>query len=839
MSVLSNSEFVSAWERCRTGWLPSNTSDQFPNNSSDPPSTPKFLVELIEKELKSQKATERQSSSTNRSNSMTYLGVPQKSYSCDSIGRHSNSDISHHKISLHQLNLLTIETWHCHTRCLSLSFVKDLTHEATLYGTEFVPDFPVQLWLFQPRKIAELLSLGQPSSSESNIKSFPLVHSLLDVPHEVQVKLERLHFLFLMRLKDSFQGFKNKLMQYLTLDSLLQSQETEAFHVNKDNVGLVSDIIDDGKEIREKLAAAFKDENEKDPSSSSDSIDSLVTAAINVHGIRIIVSLPSLGPVLKLPKEESPVIQESNSSSLRLHTLNSSTNLLMPTHPKSASPSTCSLNVPIGQQQSQKTQSMPQLNIPVGTKNVVHSPTSVSLYESTEDFVYVSKPSSSSSSVPPSPEASIPEAIEVSPDTTTSEEVVVPDLTTTSIDSQMSDEEILSAEESKEETNVPESVQLRNEESKVQVPIVNEPVSTESSLLVPTHSLYISTRKLKLLLTLSEEGIALRTTVDALHIQELTDSEISELEKKRSSRMKIESVEEVSCPVIKARVQLGKSVAKYFPDTAMAEFPIDGVLFLKVSGLKVVLGINNLMAVKDFFDDEMETNSPLPIQLRIIETQLVIKDQLSLPLVHPKNATVNVPDVFVNRGPRAHGTNLIQNDTVESFIEENENLTNPPVVETVINKIDSDSNSNLLDSFHHFIRDFEVHTAKKGVRTEKVNQLLEDLGKEISVPSPLYSEQLSCEFYSNVSSSRPHVTVDSLRTEAEALRQDNKKLQLELVCAREEQTNIAKERDEITKELVEVKVKLANVHFVMEQQLIKMERLYSENCNLKDKLGES
>ena len=331
------------------------------------------LVDLIEKELKSQKAAEKQSSSDNRSNSVTHLKVPQTLYSRNSTGRHSAPDISHHKISLHQLNLLSIETWYCQTRCLSLSFVKDLTHEATLYGTAFVPDFPVQLWMFQPRKISELLSLGQSPTSESHLdklNSLPVLHLLLDVPQEVQVKMERLHFLFLMRLKDSFQGFKTKLMQYLTLDSLLQAQETEAFHTTRGNVSLETDNTDEGEEVKEKLAAAFKDRSKNEPSSPSvDNGSSLITAAINVHGIKVIVSLPSLGPVLKLPKVASPVVSQSNSNSLKLH--NSISSMESPRQ-KTTSPS--SLNVPSGPQTSQKTQSMPQLNTPMETKNVFQSP---------------------------------------------------------------------------------------------------------------------------------------------------------------------------------------------------------------------------------------------------------------------------------------------------------------------------------------------------------------------------------------------------------------------------------------------------------------------------------
>ena len=866
---MSDSNFLNAWNRCKSGWL-SNTSGHFPSNANDPLPTPQLLIDLIEKELK---ASQMQSQA--RSNSSAQLAVPNK-YNKSQVERRSAPDISHHKISLHQLNLLTIESWCVHTRCVSLSFVSDMSHEATLYAKEFVSDFPLQLWIFQPKKMAEVLGSNSPTmTSVPQASSLPLIHTLVDVPQEVEIKMERLHFLFLMRLKDSFQGFKNRLMQYLTLDSLLETQDKEAFHLVSNDTDSSGEA---GEDLRDKLSNIFKDDTSSEcVKPSSEEANSLITAGINVQGVNIVVALPTLGPVLKGAKKGSPSVTDSP---LRQQPPKDPTPARDPT-PTSAPTPSVSAPVTISSlnttpDHTHKTQSMPQLHVHhMENLKVSMSPTSVSLCEVTEDFVYVSHSSplsdtpSKSVSPPPPPLPVIqePESIEEDPaqppvftltsgaevDNVKAEKCLSStdsldkdlgpcDLSTPAVDE--STKQAKEFEASSDVHVVSDEVPIPNT-SKDQV-MAGDSISnsgSERQSLVPTHSLCINTGKVRVLLTLSEEGIAVRATVDSVHIEELTDSELKALENKRnSSRKKAEVVEDAISPVIKVRFELGKSASKYFPDRG--DLLIDGVAFLKVSGLKVVLGIKNIMAVKDFFDDEKEADSPLPIQLRILETQLVIKDQLSLPLVHPRNMTVNVPDIFINRGPRAQGTNLVQADTSDSPV-----LDKPPVVETVANHVNQTPCSkhafaDLLDSFQSFIDALQAHTLQKGQQMiqhpEKVAQLVQELEKNLtaSAPSPFYNDAVSCDFYYNVSSSYPHPTIDGLKAEVEALRLDNKKLQLELVSAHEEETFTRKEKDEITRELVDVKVNLASAHLVIEQQLIKLDRLYTENCLLKDRLGE-
>ncbi len=806
-------------------------------------------MDLIDKELKAQKSSETltpTASTTNRSSSSTHLKAPQASYNRGFSGRRSAPDISHHKISLHQLNLQTIETWYCHTRCVSLAFVSNLTHEATLNATEFVHDFPIQLWLFQPRKIAELLSPAQSPScsppSVDSIKSLSAAHLLLDMPQEVELKLERLHFLFLMRLKDSFQGFKNRLMQYLTLDSLLEAQQTEAFHIHKDD----EDDENDGEELRDKLSAAFKDDPAQKNSSIEESSNSLVTASACVQGIRVIISLPSLGPILKGPKQGTPVLKQLS----KVSTINKSSSaqtLLKPNVDSSQ------LSV---SKRDQRAQSMPHLSVELSSeaKSRLHSSaTPLSLQGSSDEFVYIAHPSNgdTSQSVSPTPMDLIPEGIEVLPDAISNPSEQGDFLSSFENSANLHTStgdvvEVTLNAEKPHSADTPSNAHVVTQHDvptaagslPVQVPpvIIDTSVSPQPSL-VPTHSLYIKTGGLKLLLCLSDQGIALRTTVDTLHIDELTEAELNELDRKRTSKKDGKSNDNIACPVIKARVELSKHVlAKYFPNLVPETFPLDGVVFLKVSGLKAVLGIKNVMAVKDFFDDEKESDTPLPIQIRIVETQLVIKDQLSFPLVHPKNIVVNVPDIFVNRGPRAHGTNLIQ---TESLDKQEVQQDPPPVVETVMTRaVNTDTNTDLLESFHNLINSFQTRTAQTGqVQPKKVDQLLKELERTLISP-PSYNDSLSCDFYTNVESSSPHSTVESLMTEVEALRIDNKKLQLELVNAREEHSDTAKERDEITTQLIDAKLKLASAHLVLEQQLITMERFHSENSNLKDRLGE-
>ena len=143
MSLFDSQEFLDAWKKVSTGWLP-NSTGQFPHSVTDPSPIPDNLRELIDTEIKQRS---RKSSATDSSFSpkQTYFkespNIPSPRKSVEEANR---------KASLHQLKLAALECWEVGTRCVTISFVDDLSHQATLYTNEFITDFPLQLWLFQP-----------------------------------------------------------------------------------------------------------------------------------------------------------------------------------------------------------------------------------------------------------------------------------------------------------------------------------------------------------------------------------------------------------------------------------------------------------------------------------------------------------------------------------------------------------------------------------------------------------------------------------------------------------------------------------------------------------------
>ena len=817
---------------------------QFPHNPNDPSPVPKILIDLIEKELKSQKTTPLQSS---KSHSTIHL-KPGSSHPSSREGRRSAPDISHHKISLHQLNLATMECWYAHTRCVALAFVSDLSREATLYAQEFITDFPLHVWLFQPKKMAEmlastispspspspLLSSPLPSSSSSvppSSSTLPLIHIIAHTSQEVNVKLERLHFLFLMRLKDSLQGFKNTLMKFLSIQSIIESQ-SEAFQIQQE----------EDEDLKEKLSATFKR-----PSSpnSPETLESRVTASINLEEIKVFVALPSMGPVMKSPAVTNPV--SPNLSLTRSQRIKSQA--IPKTSPNGCKVTQYSSNVPsimvtMPFDHTHKTQSMPVLtpqssqlshDISVSTSELHSLQENV---QESEGFILVDTVSSPMDSYPVPPrqlESISPSSLCVGTEEEKEEEFSSENDILESQNSNM-DDILLNTEEVFSSEN--ENVETESQNNKIDEILLNTESKTShlttstTSLYAPVHTLYVQTGIVRVLLSLSGDGIAVRATLDSIDLSEITDEEVKQIQSERPKQY--QDRDSACLPVIKVRVEIGNSAEKYFPNVETQTLP-DGVVFLKLSGLKPVLSMKNLMVTKDFFDDEIVSNNPIPLQLRVMETQFVLKDSFSLPVSNPRTITLNIADLFVNRGPRAEGTNLIHfSEGLSTRTETDDNCLDTPST--------SDTNTTLLDSFQRFIDAFQAHTAHKGEvnipQPDKISKLLEELQSTLTSP-PAYTEAISCDFYTNITSSSPHPTIDSLRAEVENLKIENQKLLIDLTNVQKEQEETEEDRDYVTTELVDTKVKLASAHLVLEQQLIRMERLYTENCMLKDKHGET
>ena len=234
------------------------------------------------------------------------------------------------------------------------------------------------------------------------------------------------------------------------------------------------------------------------------------------------------------------------------------------------------------------------------------------------------------------------------------------------------------------------------------------------------------------------------------------------------------------------------------------------------------------MALKDFFDDEVEAAMPMPIQLRILETHFLLRDTLFSDLSCPRNLTVNVPDLFLNRGPRAHGTNLVQ-------LSPSSGVGGAAPSETVA-AVTNDTEKVLMESFRKFIQALQTHLSQSGEgvpRPEQISQLLHQLQDSLSSP-PSYTEAISCDFYSKLT--KPHQTVASMEAEMERLQRENAQLKEDFKNVSLQHTETKEENVDVTRQLVNAKVDLASAHLVLERQKMKVESLSNEKMNLEEQL---
>ena len=109
-------------------------------------------------------------------------------------------------------------------------------------------------------------------------------------------------------------------------------------------------------------------------------------------------------------------------------------------------------------------------------------------------------------------------------------------------------------------------------------------------------------------------------------------------------------------PVVKARIELGDQVSRFFP---VSVTEADAILVAKATGLEIGLLVQNMAVLKDFFDDEFEAELPIPMHLRIDNTKLVILESPGDGPDHWKSLSVEVNQADIHRGRSlAEGVNI-------------------------------------------------------------------------------------------------------------------------------------------------------------------------------------
>ena len=752
---------------------------------------------------------------------------------------------SHSIASTNQINLLMLECWHAHTRCVNLSFVADMSHKATLHTKQFVQDFPFSLWLFQPKKFEEILSAATPNDTPTS-SHLPSIYTMVDIASPITLQLEHMQFLFLMRLKDSFQYFKNRIMKYFSIDTLIESQGTQAFQVTKDGSDI--DSIDDGEsteatdDIKGKLKAVFA--RGRDRADSKVQGD-FVTAGVSLSGLEVSIMLPTLTRINKKRKKGAKHETGTAGQVVNIETAGPG---------PSPAPSPF---FPLEVSFSPPTPSLPD-SAPSLTEVIQNGSGPP---KGSDDFIFVESPQNSThTELPPlvssSSNVSSDNNENAITDSESSSDMPLPHSETTPL-SETTPEDDVDIPNVPIDTLKPHLLNVAN--SLKSVSMSSTGGSSVSSFVVPEYILVAKVGVVQGGATISSEGICFKAAVRTVDLNEYKEEEYKLMndEKSRRKRIKKEDGEKGSdvLPVIKARIELGQSVGTYFPkeDSSSKDPESDkdtwsipeGVVFLKVNGLKPTLALKNTMVMKDFFDDEIESEVPIPLQLRLTETQVSLKDSVPAPLLHPRNLTVNIPDLFVNRGPRARNTNLLTAEgggvatpvvgMATPLVSKKSGVATPTVgVATPIvarRQEEGVDDEKLLQSLVDHLKSNEG----KAQGNHKIQAIVKEI-QALLETTPTYTDSLSCDFYTNLTSDKPHPTVERLQNEIDTLRKENAELSGSLSRSREDTKNVAEERAEVVKQLVKVQMEHATLQLAHEKQLRQIDRLVTEKGDLQEQI---
>ena len=414
----------------------------------------------------------------------------------------------------------------------------------------------------------------------------------------------------------------------------------------------------------------------------------------------------------------------------------------------------------------------------------------------------------------------------------------------------------------------------------------------------PEYILRISIGGIAALPNIQANEISLRASVGSVNLEEVR---VCDSQQQRATGRQGEDSSGGSTPVIKARIEAGVQVRRFdLPPSTVNGNEQDAVVMLKISGLAAALLLKNAPVLKDFFDDEYEADSPVPIQIRIEDTSFMLREDLEYTSDTDSTLNVCIKAAEIHRGRRIAGTNLFTEEATDlsELSPELETLRlNPQELITLREPSpaarDNDSttsgasNPDLLQTFRSFIDVFESHVRRHGGLKIQLNQpehiagLLQDLQMSLSEEErkgerskssdapPSYSETVGHSKNSTtpqarvgnasstsqarvVESSSPthnrRLSEDSPTTktrlaELRGLRQDSlelKRIQVENedLISQLMQTKIllaerSQDLDEVTSECKKTKDELVTHKQVLENYHEHIERLLTENADLK------
>lgn len=744
-TLLSNKFFKNAIDGMKSGWVfGTQDTNQFPHFSEDVQSLPSRIRELIDYALQ---------------------GGRKRSVSSVSSERVSSEEDRTRK-----LDLATIEGWHVHTECVHIAFADSYTHEATLYTTTFVNDFPVHLWLFPPRPDMDTTITSSTTSTPSHShspqlhRSNPMFSFIAHAPDVISAELNRAQLLFLMRLKDSVTMFKSSLMDFLDTSTFIppkrpsstsQEESEESFrspsspsdlansdeeapksisgcviveHVeanillpsifttSKSSTGTenqTSNSLPTTQEVRENIEEVIRgfpplslntetltepnvtvssvspsssqtsltsshlaqsvlttSQSSLQPSSSTDQTSS--TSSFRMQGPPTpdqtsLTSSPSnqtnlassQSSVQYIVNSETvsvvslPIISEagSNSNTHRMYSSTSNIAAVQPS-PMITTKSLSTSNIVTEEQRSavvtdplpDRTVSTPATShLTVGTTTTDTPSNASSACSSTEDVRLSSRNSP----------CSLDEFVMV--------EDPVPRTQNTGIETSLQSSAEVKVQVSPPPDEQPEASVRRKRRVRSPPPLSARKVRSPSPVRTePQYILCIKVDGIHALPNIFTSGaISARCNANSINIREVNKEMYEQMkEEGRFKRTPQTEGRPEPClhPVVKARIEVGDQVSRFFP---VSVTEADAILVAKATGLEIGLLVQNMAVLKDFFDDEFETELPIPMHLRVDNTKLVILESPGDGPDHWKSLSVEVNQADIHRGRSlAEGVNI-------------------------------------------------------------------------------------------------------------------------------------------------------------------------------------
>ena len=407
----------------------------------------------------------------------------------------------------------------------------------------------------------------------------------------------------------------------------------------------------------------------------------------------------------------------------------------------------------------------------------------------------------------------------------------------------------------------------------------------------PQHILRINVRGIAVLPNIHSNEISIRASLNRVKLREISTDDRSERERSKDD-------DEVSpnepiwegAPVIRARIEIGDQVERFdLPPSEESGNVHDIVAMLSICGLRAALLAKNVAVVKDFFDDELESETPVPIQIHVEDTTIEMREELSHTSESDGTTNVCVKSIDIYKGKKISGINLFSEGefsestdaVLTSEVDETLRL-NPGQVaglrDTSPAAQSSDSsmgtNSDLIQTFRSFVQAFEAHVNRHGGLKVQLNQpehiagLLQELqvslsdeekdGEKNPENPPTYSETLE-RYQDTTLLSRGHSTnpspsqqrrqtlesptAKSRAQELRKLRHDSQELARiqtendDLISQLTHTKVLLAERsqdlDEVTSECKKAKDDLVTHKQVLENYQEHIERLLTENADLR------